>query len=156
MERRSGGSVSEPAVVRVVPPRSEVPLKDQEFVPKATMKRSGLWLRAARKARELSVRELADLIGVSENYIGRVESGVRYMGRRGDLLNRLAVTLDVDAREVWRQMQPTAPELDFKETLASIESMASALTTAKGDTPTARRFRTIGRAILNVLKGGER
>lgn len=133
-----------------------MPLKGQEFVSEEARKRFGAWLRTARKARGFSVGELADLIGVSENYVGRVESGVRSIARRGDILNRLAVVLDIDAREVGKMAQPTAPDLNFKETLASIESLAASLTTAKGDTPTERRYRQVGRAILDVLKGGER
>lgn len=138
-----------------------MPLEGQKFVSEEARKRFGLWLRTTRKAKGLSVKELAGLIGVSENYIGRVESGLRSMARHTDLLNQLAKALDIDAREVWRQAQPTAPDLNYEETLASIESMASALTTAKAEKPTeaeqrrARRYRMVGRAILDIVRGGK-
>ncbi|MCB9761506.1 MAG: helix-turn-helix domain-containing protein [Alphaproteobacteria bacterium] len=113
----------------------------------------GLYLRARRLAAGLSLRRVAEAIGVSHVFLGEVERGrVRVLpSRHWDAL--IAAVPGVDRAELARLADHSVPlSVDPLEMSAHEFDLAFAL---------ARRIREQGldrdqtRRILNVLTGGE-
>jgi transcriptional regulator with XRE-family HTH domain len=59
----------------------------------------GGYLRAQRTAARLSIRNLAERVGVSYGYLSRLESG-QYLRPSPDILYRLAEVLEIDGNDL--------------------------------------------------------
>ncbi|QMV86340.1 helix-turn-helix domain-containing protein [Corynebacterium hindlerae] len=80
---------------------------DNEAQLKQQMRRAGALIRDARKATRMSQQQLADIVGVSRSWIGRVEAGVIVEGGVSrpvviapDALSKIALSAGADVGEV--------------------------------------------------------
>jgi transcriptional regulator with XRE-family HTH domain len=63
----------------------------------------GLKISYYRKRKGLTQAQLAELIGISTNYLGMIERGNNGQSYSMEVLLKLAEALDVDAQELMRE-----------------------------------------------------
>lgn len=64
-----------------------------------------LWLKTLRKKNELTQAEMADLLGISQNFYSNIENGKRRKKLPMDMAASIAAIFDITLNEVWRNEQ---------------------------------------------------
>lgn len=64
-----------------------------------------LWLKNLRKKNELTQAEMADLLGISQNFYSNIENGKRRKKLPMDMAASIAAIFDITLNEVWRNEQ---------------------------------------------------
>lgn len=64
-----------------------------------------LWLKNLRKKNELTQAEMADLLGISQNFYSNIENGKRRKKLPMDMAASIATIFDITLNEVWKSEQ---------------------------------------------------
>ena len=83
-------------------PKSKKPIKPKLKKPHNMSNKAGLLIRAARKRKKLSQRELARKTGIDFTYVSKIEQGKLDYAPKAAVLTKLAVCLDLDLHELKR------------------------------------------------------
>lgn len=64
-----------------------------------------LWLKNLRKKNKITQAEMADLLGISQNFYSNIENGKRRKKLPMDMAASIAAIFDITLNEIWKSEQ---------------------------------------------------